>query len=192
MTKIPFKKRPKHGTFALQFVLAFMVGAAVPVILKDKFPSRTSSVSIEFRIIDGDTIDLAGERIRLDGIDAPEMAQSCEDGAGQRYACGKAAAKHLTALAASGPITCEGDERDTYGRRIATCFANGVNLNEEMVRSGQALAFRRYSQRYVEVETDARNNELGLWSGNFTAPWDYRKNAWIRSSPLPQRKRSFQ
>lgn len=132
----------------------------------------------DVRVIDGDTIVLDGNSIRLEGIDAPELAQVCLNAAGQSYACGKIARDHLRGLIRSAKVRCEGSTKDTYGRRIATCFAGPKNLNKEMVGSGQAYAFMRYSNRYHSAQQHARRLDLGIWAGYSEAPWDFRKSKW--------------
>ncbi|WP_244293932.1 thermonuclease family protein [Pannonibacter carbonis] len=130
------------------------------------------------RVIDGDTIELAGEKLRLEGIDAPELAQTCALPSGRSYPCGKEAARALTRLLAAGPVACIGETRDDYGRLLATCHAAGVNVNAEMVLSGHAFAFRRYSQSYIAEETEARRHKAGLFAGAAETPWDFRARKW--------------
>ena len=82
------------------------------------------------RVIDGDTIDIGDERIRLEGIDTPERGQRCRDAAGREYHCGKAATEALRALIGSGTVRCEIEGRGKYGRAIGICFtADGTDIN---------------------------------------------------------------
>lgn len=130
------------------------------------------------RVIDGDTLVLAGETIRLDGIDAPELAQTCLTKEGAAFPCGRAARDHLTMLINTGPVTCDGSAVDRYDRRIATCFAGRKNLNKAMVDNGYAYAFLRYSARYRQAQENAQMAGRGIWSGHSEAPWDFRKKKW--------------
>ncbi|MEP0585403.1 MAG: thermonuclease family protein [Roseibium sp.] len=140
-----------------------------------------------FRVIDGDTIELGREKIRLDGIDAPELAQSCNTSQGKTWPCGRASRRFLERLVETGQVTCTGSQHDAYDRRIATCHVRGRNLNSEMIRSGHALAFRRYSTAYVMEEETARLGQKGLWAGTFEAPWDYRAKKWqVASQAVPE------
>lgn len=123
--------------------------------------------------IDGDSLTLAGEELRLHGIDAPEWHQSCTRD-GRENACGVAARDALTALLAVGPVTCHWEERDAYGRALATCLRGAENLNAALVAQGHALAYRRYSTAYVAEEDAARRARRGLWAGNFEAPAAWR------------------
>jgi endonuclease YncB( thermonuclease family) len=125
-------------------------------------------------VIDGDTLEIHDRRIRLDGIDAPESAQLClRDG--QKERCGQSSAFFLADLIGQGTVRCVPHDVDRYGRDIATCWLAEVNLNERMVAAGQAVAYRKYSMRYVEAEREAEAAALGLWSTRFQMPWDYRR-----------------
>src|SRR4051794_19161426 len=77
------------------------------------------------QITDGDTIRIGNVRIRLFGIDAPEMKQSCNDDRGARYACGEAARDELRRHVGSASVSCEPRDRDQYGRVVAVCSALG-------------------------------------------------------------------
>jgi len=127
------------------------------------------------RIVEGDRLELDGAQIRLFGIDAPELAQDC--GAHKkRYACGqeaKAALETLFLKAAS--IACERKEGDEEGWTFAVCRVNGLDVNGEMVRNGQALADRYYSFAYIKHEDEAKQAGKGLWASPFQPPWEWRK-----------------
>ncbi len=124
-------------------------------------------------VIDGDTIEIHGQHIRLFGIDAPESGQLCEVGA-QQYRCGQQAALALSDHIGARTVHCTPRDRDGYGRTVAVCAAGGEDLNAWMVREGWALAYRRYSTAYVPDEVLAQSNGLGIWRGTFIAPWDWR------------------
>ena len=125
------------------------------------------------RVIDGDTLVVSGRHIRLDGIDAPETKQVCQrDG---DWRCGLAATEALKARIGTSEVRCKGSTKDRYRRLISTCWAGSVNLNEDMVRSGWAVAYRRYSITYVPAEDEAKGNKAGLWSSEFQMPWEWRR-----------------
>ena len=128
-------------------------------------------------VVDGDTLDIAGERVRLKGIDTPESAQRCRDAEGAEYSCGLRAKASLEARIGNGPVRCEIEqERDRYGRLIGICFApDGADLNGWLVRNGWALAYRKYSIKYVQEEETAKAQGLGLHAGAFVSPWEWRK-----------------
>ena len=125
-------------------------------------------------VIDGDTLEIRGTRVRLIGIDAPESRQSCQDASGQPWRCGQRAALALADKIGSAPVTCEGDELDRYGRLLAVCQARGEDLGAWLVSEGLALAYRRYSEVYIGQEDAARAARRGVWAGIFVPPWDWR------------------
>ena len=126
-------------------------------------------------VIDGDTLAIRGERIRLFGIDAPESGQRCLDAKGQRYRCGQKAALVLDARIGEGVVTCERKGMDRYGRVVALCRVFGEDLGAWMVGLGWDLASRAYSTRYVPAEELARSRGLGLWAGQFMPLLEWRK-----------------
>lgn len=138
-------------------------------------PAHAADIAGKARVIDGDTIVVAGERIRLRGIDAPEMDQECRSHKGIAYKCGVLAAKALAGIVGSQPVTCKDATRDRSGRLAAVCFIGWANINEQMVADGWAMADRNESDAYVRDENAARARNEGLWRGTFTPPWEWRK-----------------
>lgn len=125
------------------------------------------------RVVDGDTIEVGNIRIRLWGIDAPEASQQCEADA-RRYACGTAATDKLVSLIGARDVDCVHKTRDRYGRVVAMCRIGNLDLGAEMVQSGWAVAFVRYSSDYVSQENEARMARRGLWAGTFDPPSSWR------------------
>ena len=127
-----------------------------------------------FRAIDGDSIRGARLEIRLEGIDAPELHQSCEDAGGHPYACGLEAKAALHEIIAGRTLSCSSRGRDKYGRTLAFCKAGDLDINGEMVRQGWAIAFMTVSFRYSWLELEARREGRGIWRGRFDNPQDWR------------------
>ncbi len=125
-------------------------------------------------VIDGDTLEIHDQRIRLHGIDAPESRQLCRLD-GKPWQCGKDAANALADKIDRRPVTCEDLGRDRYKRIIARCTVAGEDLEKWMVVNGWALAYRRYSLDYVDEEADARAARRGLWASEFVKPWEWRR-----------------
>jgi endonuclease YncB( thermonuclease family) len=138
-------------------------------------PAHAADLTGKARIVDGDTIWIGKTKIRLHGIDAPEMSQECRQQDGSTYLCGVASTDALRILIGSEPVRCEGNTYDRYKRLIAVCYSETVNLNAELVRQGWALAYRRYSKEYVSAEKEAQNHKRGMWVGEFDPPWSWRR-----------------
>ena len=136
-------------------------------------------------VIDGDTIEIRGQRIRLHGIDAPESSQRCIDASGEEVRCGQLAALRLDSLLRGKNCQCQVLDTDRYGRKIAICAVGETNINEWMVAQGQALAYRQYSSDYMQVEREARAARHGIWRYQFEEPWNWRKNRRKPSSTTP-------
>lgn len=130
------------------------------------------------RVVDGDTIDIGGIRIRLEGIDAPEAGQTCSTAAGAPWECGTEATRTMVQLTRGQDLACVSHSLDTYGRVLATCYAGNTDIEAEMVRRGMAWAFVRYSQTYVADEATARNAHVGIWQGAAQPAWEYRAARW--------------
>jgi len=122
------------------------------------------------RVSDGDSFRLGDERIRLLGLDAPELSQNCDSETGGQWPCGRAARNRMADLLASGPVICQPDGRDQYGRLLATCRIQGQDIAATMVAEGLAIA----SGDYWTQEADARRDRQGIWAGSFETPRDWR------------------
>jgi len=125
-------------------------------------------------IIDGDTIEVHGTRIRLHGIDAPESSQECNRADGTNWRCGQQAALALSDRIGRSTVRCDPRDRDRYGRVVAVCFKGAEDLNRWMVANGWAVAYRKYALDYEADEDRAHLAKVGVWSGNFQMPWDWR------------------
>ena len=134
------------------------------------------------RIVDGDTLDIDGDRHRLAGVDAPERHQTCLDDAGARWACGRVATETLQALIGEGPVSCSTSSQDRYGRSVSSCSSGGADLGEALVRAGLAVNDRRYRPDRSAAEAAARDAGAGMHAGRFMPPWSWRAGA--RLSPL--------
>ena len=135
------------------------------------------------RVIDGDTLMVIGERVRLKGIDAPEKGQFCENASGDLYPCGQAATRALREYIGNGKVVCGIDpQRDRYGRALGVCYVKGEDLNAWLVSEGYALVYRRFSTQYVEQEKAAQAAKRGVWAGAFVAPWDWRTGKRLQAT----------
>ncbi len=127
------------------------------------------------RVIDGDTIQIGENRIRLFGIDAPERHQTCSANSVE-YACGLAATAFMQKMVQDVTVTCLEKARDRYSRIVATCSTVGGDLGLRMVANGHAVDYTQYSRgAYKDAEDAARTERLGIWAGTFTRPDQYRR-----------------
>ena len=135
------------------------------------------------KVIDGDTIKINSKKIRLYGIDAPEKKQKCKKtyltisfmSFTKDYMCGEVSTQKLIKKINKQKLNCNILDVDRYKRLIGECFKRNINLNSWMVSNGYAVAYRKYSKKYVSDEINAKNNKLGIWQGKFEMPWDYRR-----------------
>lgn len=129
------------------------------------------------KIIDGDTLVIANEKIRLFGVDAPETKQSCQDSKGHPYDCGVAATEALREKVGTGSLQCQVKAKDLYSRNVSSCSLPGTgDIGDWLVKNGHAVAYRQYSQEYVKDEDEAKSAHRGIWQGNFEIPADWRKD----------------
>ena len=149
-----------------------------------KFLDRAQKGQLDFNIvgkatvIDGDTITINKYKIRFSGIDAPEknyrgQTQFCKGPKGV-WACGKKASSALRQLINGQEVQCTDEGKDRYGRTLSICYANGMDLQAEMVRSGMAVAYLRYSNRYENEQIEAMIAQVGIWGGPFVEPEQWR------------------
>lgn len=149
-------------TLALIGLLAMVVARMPPMR-----PAETLQGVV--RVADGDSLMLGAVRIRLQGIDAPELAQTCENG-GITYPCGRQAQAALMQLVGDRAVTCDSYGQDRYGRTLARCMAGATELNRAMVEAGWAVAYGDYDAQ----EAEARKAGRGVWRGDFLRPQEWR------------------
>lgn len=126
------------------------------------------------KVVDGDSLEIGNVELRLFGIDAPEGRQSCTR-AGREWGCGGAAAAELRRLVGTREVTCRKRDVDDYGRIVAVCRFGNTDLGAAMVRAGFAVAYRRYSDDYVDEEREAKSARRGIWAGQFVDPEEWRR-----------------
>lgn len=149
------------GTIALLFAVAWLAARFDP--LPPRFTGGATAA-------DGDSLRLGSDRIRLLGIDAPELDQTCWRADGAEWPCGREARAELARLVAGGATECRPEGTDKYGRTLARCSVDGDDLGAAMVRAGLALA----TEGYVPEVAAARAEYRGLWQGRFVDPKTWR------------------
>ena len=175
---IDMKARPSNRIMIRAIALLTLSLLAPPVAAYAEVLAGRASV------IDGDTIEIHGQRIRLFGIDAPESGQSCKVRK-KRSRCGRASAIALANKIGNRTVQCEQKDIDRYKRIIAVCRASGEDLNGWMVSQGYALAYRRYSADYIRQEESASRSKVGIWQGEFIAPWGWRRGKRLTQTQQP-------
>jgi endonuclease YncB( thermonuclease family) len=126
-------------------------------------------------VIDGDTLEIHGTRIRIFGIDAPESDQLCRNGESELYRCGQKASNALFDFIARRPVECIEVDRDRYKRAVSVCTVGGTDVADWLVRNGLALDWPQYSKGgYADAQAEAKREQRGMWGGSFKEPWNYR------------------
>jgi endonuclease YncB( thermonuclease family) len=168
------ERRPRFAWLRRNFgflALAAMMGAGAFLFEPWHGAARTVD-GLHVAVIDGDSLRAGGENIRLIGIDAPELRQTCRDAQGDEWLCGRAAKARLAALVSGGNVACAARGHDRYGRTLAVCSAAGVaDLGAALVREGHAVDYGGY----FSAEQEARQARRGLWDGTFERPQDWRR-----------------
>ena len=150
------------------------------------FLSLTQGINIladivgEAEVTDGDTIIINEIRIRFTGSDAPESyffgkTQTCLNGDGREWECGNAATQKLKELINNQTVRCTDEGQDRYGRTLGICYVGDMDLQAEMVKSGMAVAYLRYSDRYEKEQNYAKKVKAGMWAGEFKLPEVWRR-----------------
>lgn len=158
--------RPR-GLASWLMVIVLFAGAAWLIAQLDRAGTDLAGTA---RAADGDTLIVSGDRIRMLGIDAPELAQMCWHKDGSEWACGKVAHERLASLVKGKTLSCNGSERDKYDRLLATCSVDERDLGAILVREGLATA----DWEYKADEVQARSKGVGIWGGRFETPRQWR------------------
>lgn len=162
------KKTIRRTIFDLLGTIIFVGILAVASAWLDR--NNATEISATARVVDGDSLEMNGQKVRLVGIDAPELNQICKNTSGD-FSCGITARDHLRAILKSTEnIDCVGEGEDKYGRLLAECFAGETSLNSTMVSDGWAISYGGFGW----AERNARKEKIGLWAGEFDNPSDWR------------------
>ncbi len=146
--------------------------------------SSEKIISGNARVVDGDTIIINKRKIRLFGIDAPEKKQICKKtylhffifNFQKDYKCGEQSTLALSKKIKNKKIKCILEkDKDIYKRLIGTCYAKSQDINRWLVKNGYAVAYKKYSKKYMSDERYAKQNKLGLWTGTFMKPEKWRR-----------------
>lgn len=163
------------------FTVRLTPAAFVAIVLLS-VTAHAETVTGRASVVDGDTLDIRGTRFRLQGVDTPESAQMCGDASGTDYPCGRKAAFALSDKIGAGNVSCDVIEKDRYGRSVAVCRLGSEDLNGWLVAQGLGMVYRQYSTAYVRQEEEAKAAKRGIWAGQFTPPWDWRRGKRVNDA----------
>ncbi|RUT30950.1 thermonuclease family protein [Arsenicitalea aurantiaca] len=169
----------RRGLWRSLFPFAVLAIAGAVAVLLQPAPELMGGRA---RVSDGDSFRLGSERIRLVGLDAPELGQTCTRRDGEAWPCGDTARNRMAQLLNSGNLTCETTGRDQFDRYLATCSVDGRDLGSVMVEEGLALN----EGGYAAEERRARDAGRGMWKGEFESPRAWRRSGgdsidWVES-----------
>ncbi len=89
--------------------------------------------------------------------------------------CGIESSQALESIVSEEEVRCEIVDIDQYKRFVAICFVKNINLSQHMVQNGWAVAYRYYSDDFINDEKIAEKNKAGIWQGKFLDPYLFRK-----------------
>jgi len=140
------------------------------------FDAHAETLSGRASVIDGDTLEIHGERVRLLDVDAPEGDQTCTRPDGSEWKCGQYVANKLVDWMGTRVVTCEADRKDRYGRWLGNCMSGGEDMALWLASRGWALPYRECKCEVIRDAAErARFGRAGIWSGTFMMPWEWRK-----------------
>ncbi len=157
----------KIAAYVIRIALIFALLFGLAAMLKERVGGPIAGAA---SAIDGDSLRVGGEEIRLSGIDAPEFNQSCNAG-GKSIECGRVARGLMQRLLLAGIVTCNAEGSDRYGRTLARCGTREGDLGAAMVAAGHAIA----TEGYFREEAEARRARRGVWAGDFMPPEEWRR-----------------
>lgn len=173
------RRYPTH-TFSVLSVSALLVSgpmvAAPTAWASAAGPGQDKVIQGQARVVDGDTLAIGDQKIRLWAVDAPEKAQSCKHGDGREWMCGLASKQALEEKIKGQRVSCKVKATDQYGRNVAQCDLGQEDLNAWLVSRGLVVSYKQYaSKEYVSLEEKARTAHVGIWEGDFVTPSVWRK-----------------
>jgi endonuclease YncB( thermonuclease family) len=163
-----------RGRFLYLSAMRSLAILAALVLLAD--PANAETIAGRASIIDADTLDVHGARVRILDIDAPESRQPCTRPDGSEWRCGQQAALALADWIGSRPVNCETTRKDRYKRWLARCSVGGEDVALWLASQGWVFAYRDCKCETVRSAVGrARAAGLGIWSGSIAEPWEWRK-----------------
>lgn len=162
----------------------FVTATAVAIGLAMTSHSGRADQTSAANVIDGETLEMQGQVVKLFGIDALETEQICLNG-NRPWPCGEESVRSLAGLIGVQPVRCQ-TIRNASGYILATCDLNGQDLAAWMVASGWAFADKAQSMDYAPQEEAAQGANEGVWSGDFVTPTEWREGKRLKLPETPQ------
>lgn len=172
-------RKPRHGFFYNLLIALLLLAMLVLAWLWGEWTDQRRPVPIagqKLYVVDGDSFTVGDRKLRLDGIDAPELRQLCKDAQGVEWPCGRTARASLEKLLLAPGLACVAEVQDRYARALATCqSASTPDIGAMQVRDGMAVTLEFHNMRDYGVEEDAaRDARRGIWAGPFERPEEWR------------------
>ncbi len=166
----------KYLSFAAAILISYLYGFVQDFIITPD----NSQINGKAMVHDGDTVRVDNKKIRLYGIDAPELKQKCYANK-MKVSCGEEARDNLIKIINGNNLFCSDLDTDKYGRTDGNCYFidenyKKVNIGQKLVSGGYALAYQTYSLRFVVNELYAKSTMSGIWKYQFQKPWNWRKS----------------
>ncbi len=130
---------------------------------------------------------LRGSKIKLWGIDAPEMAQICRTKRGIEYNCGEFSKNALTTFTKDKQVLCTVLFTTVQRVQVARCQMANVDVAGAMIAAGWAFAAPHVTSNYDRIQSKAQARKLGMWAGRVEPPWNFRSRleADANADPAP-------
>jgi endonuclease YncB( thermonuclease family) len=151
--------------------LIVTLGLAIAALIQPTASARAEILLGVATAIDGTTLEIDGQTLRLLDIEVPALPQLCKDATGADFACGQRSSQSLGELLKQRQVTCDWSNLDALGRRLARCSAAGQDAGLWLVGQGWAVPDRTCKcETYRAAADRAKAQKLGLWAGVFQLP----------------------
>lgn len=182
MTKFPADRvyrKQKHIGWRSLFIALLLAMMLTAAWFYGEWSDQRRSVIIagqKLYVVDGDSFVVGMRKLRLDGIDAPELKQTCKDAQNIEWPCGRAARAALEQLLLDGGLSCTAEVQDRYARSVAACRSISIpDIAAAQVNNGMAVTHEFNGMRdYGSEEDSARRQKRGIWRGTFESPEEWR------------------
>ena len=181
-------RKQRQGFWRSLFIALLLAAMLVAAYFYGVWTDQRQPVPIagqKISIVDGDSFVVGTRKLRLDGIDAPELKQTCKVGQNVEWPCGRTSRAALEQLLLDPGLTCMAEAQDRYARSVATCRTTSTqDIGAAQVSNGMAVTHEFNGMRdYGGEEDEARTRKRGIWRGAFDRPEEWRTE-YPRSSVL--------